>query len=119
MLAFGCPYGAGLLLAGEEPAPGTKVRGVDTGGMSRAEARQTLTREFAPSAAAPLDLRIGERAERAEPASLGLSLDAGATADRAARSGSDPFTVIGRLFAPADPDVEPVVRFDVAVDRCS
>ncbi|WP_327308397.1 VanW family protein [Streptomyces sp. NBC_01298] len=117
VLGFGGLYAAGLLLAGDEVAPGTKVRGVDIGGMSRAEARQTLNRALGPSAASPLELRIGERTERAQPATLGLSLDTGATVDRAARSGSDPVSVIGRLFSSGDPAVEPVVRLDEKAAR--
>ncbi|WUF68271.1 VanW family protein [Streptomyces nojiriensis] len=77
VVGFGGPYAAGLLLAGEEVAAGTKVRGVSLGGMTRDEARQTLDR------------------------ALGLSLDSAASADRAARTGSGPLTVIGRLFVRA------------------
>ncbi|MFJ7265275.1 VanW family protein [Streptomyces sp. NPDC099050] len=117
VLGFGGLYAAGLLLAGDDVAAGTKVRGVDIGGMSRAEARQTLNRALGPSASAPLELRIGERTERAQPAALGLSLDTGATVDRAARSGSDPVSVIGRLFSSGDPAVEPVVRLDEKAAR--
>lgn len=119
VLGFGGLYAAGLLLAGDDMASGTKVRGVDIGGMSRAEARQTLNRALGPSAAAPLALRIGERTEQAQPATLGLSLDTGATVDRAARSGSDPVSVIGRLFSSGDPDVEPVVRLDEKAARAA
>lgn len=119
VLGFGGLYAAGLLLAGDGMASGTKVRGIDIGGMSRAEARQTLNRALGPSAAAPLALRIGERTEQAQPATLGLSLDTGATVDRAARSGSDPVSVIGRLFSSGDPDVEPVVRLDEKAARAA
>ncbi|MGW5397964.1 VanW family protein [Streptomyces sp. NPDC003952] len=117
VLGFGGLYAAGLLLAGDDMAAGTKVRGIDIGGMSRAEARQTLNHALGPAAAAPLALRIGERTEQAAPATLGLSLDTGATADRAARSGSDPVSVIGRLFSSGDPAVEPVVRLDEKAAR--
>ncbi|MET9853343.1 VanW family protein [Streptomyces sp. NPDC006450] len=119
VLGFGGLYAAGLLLAGDDMAAGTKVRGVDIGGMSRAEARQTLNRALGPSAAAPLALRVGGRTEQAQPATLGLSLDTGATVDRAARSGSDPVSVIGRLFTSGDPDVEPVVRLDEKAARAA
>ncbi|MEV6950465.1 VanW family protein [Streptomyces sp. NPDC051183] len=112
-------YVAGLLLAGEDLAAGTKVRGVDIGGMSRSEAARVLDRELGPSAAAPLDLRVGDRSEQAGPGSLGLSLDAAATAGRAARSGADPVSVIGRLFSSGDPDVRPVVRLDEAAARAA
>ncbi|MFD7783228.1 VanW family protein [Streptomyces nojiriensis] len=71
----------------------------------------------AAGAAAPVALRIGERTEQADPAALGLSLDSAATADRAARTGSGPLTVIGRLFASGDPDLAPVVRLDEKAAR--
>ncbi|MFD6967341.1 VanW family protein [Streptomyces sp. NPDC059979] len=118
-VCFGGLYAAGLLLAGDDVAPGTKVHGVSIGGMSRAEARQTLDRELGPAAAAPVALRIGERTEQADPASLGLSLDSAATVERAARSGSGPLTVIGGLFASGDPDLRPVVRLDEKAARGS
>ncbi|MEU9800268.1 VanW family protein [Streptomyces sp. NPDC051000] len=112
VLGFGGLYVAGLLLTGSDIAEGTKVRGVDLGGMSRAEARRALDRELGPDAAAPVVLRVGDRSERLAPGALGLSLDTAATVDRAARSGSDPLTAIGRLFASGDPDVRPVVVLD-------
>ncbi|MFF3087048.1 VanW family protein [Streptomyces nojiriensis] len=71
----------------------------------------------AAGAAAPVALRIGEHTEQADPAALGLSLDSAATADRAARTGSGPLTVIGRLFASGDPDLAPVVRLDEKAAR--
>ncbi|MFD9406011.1 VanW family protein [Streptomyces sp. NPDC059989] len=119
VVGLGGLYAAGLLWAGEDVAPGTKVRGVDIGGMSRAEARQALDRGLGPAAAAPVGLRIGERTEQAEPGALGLSLDTAATAERAARSGSGPLTVIGRLFSSGDPDVDPVVRLDEKAARAA
>ncbi|MFD5414465.1 VanW family protein [Streptomyces nojiriensis] len=117
VVGFGRLYAAGLLLAGEEVAAGTKVRGVSIGGMTRDEARQTLDLALGPAAAAPVALRIGERTEQADPAALGLSLDSAATADRAARTGSGPPTVIGRLFASGDPDLAPGVRLDEKAAR--
>ncbi|MGW0364446.1 VanW family protein [Streptomyces sp. NPDC002990] len=119
VLGFGGLYAAGLLLAGGDVAPGTKVHGVDIGGMSRSAASEVLDRKLGPSAAAPVALRIGERTEEAAPAALGLSLDTAATAERAARPGSDPFTVIARLFSSGDPDARPVVRFDEKTARAS
>ncbi|MFE3645301.1 VanW family protein [Streptomyces sp. NPDC059169] len=120
VLTLGGLYGAGLA-AGDVPA-GTEVRGVDIGGMSRAEARRTLDRQLGNAFAAPLTMKIGDRVEKASPDSLGLSFDAAATADRAASGSSDPVSVIGRLFSSDHRDVEPVVRVDEhenrsAVDR--
>ncbi|MBT2406582.1 VanW family protein [Streptomyces sp. ISL-87] len=113
VLAFGGLYVTGLAVAGDDIADGTRVRGVDIGGMSRSEAKAVLDRELGPAAAAPMELKIGERTEKASPASFGLSLDSTSTTERASNTGSDPFTVIGRLFAPEkDRDVEPVIRVD-------
>ncbi|MEV0410648.1 VanW family protein [Streptomyces sp. NPDC050448] len=113
VLGFGGLYLTGLAVAGDAIADGTHVRGVDIGGMSRAEAKTALDRALGPAAAAPIELRIGDRSEKTAPAAFGLSLDTAATADRAAQAGSDPVTVIGRLLAPAEErEVEPVIRTD-------
>ncbi|WP_406002782.1 VanW family protein [Streptomyces sp. NBC_00829] len=111
VLGLGGLYIAGLVV-GDDIAEGTTVRGVGIGGMSRAEAQRVLDRKLGPDFAAPIALKIGDRVEKAEPAALGLSLDTVATADRAASAGSDPFTVIGRLFASGGGDVEPVIHAD-------
>ncbi|MFF4297504.1 VanW family protein [Streptomyces vinaceus] len=113
VLGFGGLYLTGLAAAGDAIADGTHVRGVDIGGMSRTEAKTALDRALGPAAAAPIELRIGDRTEKAAPAAFGLSLDTAATVDRAAQAGSDPFTVIGRLVTPAENrEVEPVIRTD-------
>ncbi|GHE25686.1 hypothetical protein CP980_05735 [Streptomyces vinaceus] len=113
VLGFGGLYLTGLAAAGDAIADGTHVRGVDIGGMSRTEAKTALDRALGPAAAAPIELRIGDRTEKAAPAAFGLSLDTAATVDRAAQTGSDPFTVIGRLVTPAENrEVEPVIRTD-------
>ncbi|MFK0252608.1 VanW family protein [Streptomyces sp. NPDC090445] len=119
VLGFGGLYLAGLAAAGDSIADGTSVRGVDIGGMSRTEARAALDRGLGQAAAAPITLKVeGGRTAQAVPAAFGLSLDTEATVDRAAQSGSDPFTVIGRLVTPAEKrEVEPVVRADGAADR--
>ncbi|MBW5484502.1 VanW family protein [Streptomyces bambusae] len=117
VLGLGGLYVTGLVVAGDEIATGTRVHGVDIGGMSRAEAGRVLDRDFTPLATAPIPLRIGDRTEQAVPAAFGLSVDTAATAERAAQAGSDPFTVIGRLFSRPDRDVEPVVREDGPVNR--
>ncbi|MEU7725561.1 VanW family protein [Streptomyces sp. NPDC040724] len=110
------------LVAGSDIDRGTRVLGVDIGGMSRGQAQQKLTRELGPAAAAPVAMKIGDHVEKAVPAALGLSLDTTATVDRAVRTGYGPATVIGRLFASADRELEPVIRMDeqtarAAVDR--
>ncbi|WP_329376313.1 VanW family protein [Streptomyces sp. NBC_01351] len=111
VLGLGGLYVAGLAV-GDDSAPGTRVRGVDIGGMSRAEAEHTLAATLGARAAVPIAVRVGDRVEQVAPASVGLSFDPAATADRAARSGFGPVDVIGRVFAFGDADVEPVIRTD-------
>ncbi|MGW6980504.1 VanW family protein, partial [Streptomyces sp. NPDC054932] len=121
VLGLGGLYGTAFAVGGDIDQ-GTRVLGVDIGGMSRAEARQALTRELGPAAAAPIEMKIGDRVEKADPAALGLSLDTDATLDRAVRPGNGPVEVVGSLFASAERDVAPVIRMDEqtareAVDR--
>ncbi|MFJ3202219.1 VanW family protein [Streptomyces sp. NPDC086989] len=118
VLGFGGLYLTGLAVAGDAIADGTHVRGVDLGGMSRPEAASALDHALGPAAATPIALRVGDRTEHATPAAFGLSLDTAATVDRAAQTGSDPFTVIGRLLTPAERrEVEPVIRTDGPTDK--
>ncbi|MEV6653742.1 VanW family protein [Streptomyces sp. NPDC051219] len=111
VLGLGGLYVTGLV-AGDDIAEGTRVRGVDIGGMSKAAAQRDLDRKLGQAFAAPVTMKIGDRIEKADPDALGLSLDTAATADRAASEGSDPVTVIGRLFASEGQDVEPAIRMD-------
>ncbi|MDI3403971.1 VanW family protein [Streptomyces cavernicola] len=105
-------YLAGSLVNGDGIDPGTQIRGVDVGGLSKAEARQKLERELAADEGAkPLPVRFGERESAVDPGAAGLSVDTEATVDKAARSGADPVTVIGGLFRTGG-DVDPVVHVD-------
>ncbi|MFD9729635.1 VanW family protein [Streptomyces sp. NPDC059072] len=116
VLGLGGLYVAGLA-AGDDIASGTRVRGVDIGGMSPAAAERKLTDALGPQATAPVAVRVGDRVEEVTPAAVGLSLDAAATVDRAAGEARGPFGVIGRLFASGNPDVEPVIRTDEKTAR--
>ncbi|MEV7169521.1 VanW family protein [Streptomyces sp. NPDC093224] len=118
VLVLGGLYVTGLV-AGADIDQGTHVRGVDIGGMSREQARHAVERELGPDAAAPVAMRIGDRVEKAAPATLGLSLDTDATVDRAVRKGLDPVSVVGGLFASGERRVEPVVRVDEATARAA
>ncbi|MEU6866191.1 VanW family protein [Streptomyces sp. NPDC046876] len=120
VLGFGGLYLVGLAAAGDAIADGTTVRGVDLGGMSRTQAKAALDRTLGPAAAAPIALRIEDRTAQAAPAAFGLSVDTAATVERAARTASDPLTVIGHLFGPAEGrEIEPVVRTDGPTDRAA
>lgn len=77
-------YGGGRIL------PGVQVAGVEVGGMSEAEAAQALASAWNGSS---LILRDGARTWSADPAALGIAIDAQASAATArawGRSGSGP-----------------------------
>ncbi|MEO3977881.1 VanW family protein [Streptomyces sp. CAU 1734] len=112
VVGVGALYLAGLLLTADRIPDGTLVRGVDIGGMSQSEARETLDRELKDVAAIPLRVTVGDRTDRVDPAAAGFGFDAGETAARAVRPAGDPFSVIAGLFASDGGTIEPVVRAD-------
>ncbi|MFF9011761.1 VanW family protein [Streptomyces sp. NPDC014870] len=119
LLAAGGLYAAGLIATGDEISEGTRVDGVDIGGMSREEARAKLTSAAPASWTAPIPVRIGGSTGTVVPATAGLSVDVAKTVDRAADPARDPVTVIGRLFSSDERNVEPVVRFDETKARAA
>jgi vancomycin resistance protein YoaR len=104
-------YLGGLLLTGGEIDAGTTVRGVEIGGLSRADAVRKLERRLEASGARAIPVRVGDRRGTVDPRRAGLSYDVRATVDRAARTGVDPLSVFGGLFRTGGA-VEPVVRLD-------
>ncbi|MFJ5998896.1 VanW family protein [Streptomyces sp. NPDC092370] len=104
-------YLAGLLLTGGEVDSGTTVRGVEIGGLSRAEAVRKLERDLRAAGARDLPVTVGDRTGTVDPEDAGLSYDVQETVDRAARTGADPLSVFGGLFRSGG-DIEPAVRLD-------
>ncbi|MEU7723430.1 VanW family protein [Streptomyces tibetensis] len=111
-------YLAGLVLTGGHIDSGTTVRGVDIGGLSRAEAVAKLERELGPAGTRELSVKVGERTGRVVPERAGLSYDVQETVDRAARTGADPFSVFGGFFRSGG-DIEPVVHLDEGKARAA
>ncbi|MFJ8294608.1 VanW family protein [Streptomyces sp. NPDC094447] len=111
-VAAGGLYVAGLVATGDDISAGTRVGGVDIGGMSRAEAQARLAAEAPAAWSAPIPVRVGDRASTIAPASAGLTVDVAKTAELAADPARDPFTVIGRLFSSGEREVEPVLAYD-------
>ncbi|GAA3245694.1 VanW family protein [Streptomyces labedae] len=109
-VGFGGLYLAGLLASSDEVPAGTRVSGVDIGGLSRSQAREKLVRDLGGAWSDPVKVRIGDRSAAID--ATGFSLDSDETVARAAQSGSDPFTVIGRLFTSGDREVQPVIRVE-------
>ncbi|MFJ4709132.1 VanW family protein [Streptomyces anulatus] len=113
---FGGLYLVGLGTGGDIPA-GTRVSGVDLGGLSNSQARDRLDSSLGGAWSEPVRVRLGDSDGTVRVS--GISLDTEETVARAAQAGSDPFTVIGRLFANSDREVEPVIRVDEAKARAS
>ncbi|MFF5503620.1 VanW family protein [Streptomyces roseolus] len=113
-VAAGGLYMAGLVATGDDISAGTRAGGVDIGGLSRAEAAERLRAQAPAAWTAPLVVKVGERTESVSPAAAGLTVDAEATAEKAADPSKDPFTVIGRLFSSGDREIEPVLAQDPA-----
>lgn len=60
---------------------GTTIEGVSVGGQSRSEAIATLKDELGPRASRPLEVQLGDRTAKLDPAKAGLSVDYPATVD--------------------------------------
>jgi vancomycin resistance protein YoaR len=116
-LGFGGLYLAGLLASGDVVPAGTRVSGVDIGGLNRSQAQDKLDKHIGEAWSSPMTVRIGDRTGTIDARAAGLSLDSEETVTRAARAGAGPLTVIGGLFTAADRDIEPVIRVDEAKAR--
>lgn len=111
-VGFGGLYLAGLLLTGGDVDAGTTVRGVDIGGLSRAEAVRKLEQRLGAAGSRELAVTVGDRKGTVDPRQVGITFDYEKTVDLAARTGdADPFSVIGGLFRSGGA-VEPVVEVD-------
>ncbi|MEV4940780.1 VanW family protein [Streptomyces zaomyceticus] len=113
-VAAGGLYVAGLVATGDDISAGTRVGGVDIGGMSRAEAQAKLAAEAPAAWSAPIPVRVGDHAAKVEPAAAGMTVDLAKTVDEAADPSRDPFTVIGRLFSSGEREIRPVLAYDSA-----
>ncbi|MEV6250105.1 VanW family protein [Streptomyces sp. NPDC051742] len=118
-VAAGGLYVAGLLTAGEDISAGTRVAGVDIGGMSRAQAEARLAAQAPAAWSAPIPVKVGDRATTVDPAAAGLTVDLAKTADLAADPSRDPFTVIGRLFSSGEREIRPVFAYDAEKTRAA
>ncbi|MER7515673.1 VanW family protein [Streptomyces sp. NPDC126499] len=110
-------YVAGLVATGDDISEGTRVGGVDIGGLSRSEAAARLTSAAPAAWKDPMRVTVGDTITALDPAEAGLTVDVAATAERAADPSRDPVTVIGRLFSSGSRDIDPVVSFDATKAR--
>ncbi|WP_405961859.1 VanW family protein [Streptomyces sp. NBC_00024] len=117
VVGFGGLYLVGLLVSGDDVPAGTRVSGVDIGGLSSSQAREKLDNSLGGAWSEPVKVRLGGSDGTVDVD--GISLDSKETVTQAAQAGSDPFTVIGRLFTSDGREVEPVIRVDEAKARAS
>ncbi len=95
-----------FLRGGEEGAiaKGTRVAGIDVGGMTEAEATQVLNERLLPQSKKPLLVKVDDRTQQITPAQAGLAVDIAATVKEAMK---DP-----GAFHLGSREVPPVVRED-------
>lgn len=99
-LGAGVIYSGGIL-------PGVRSAGIDVGGLSQAEAASRLR-----SGWDTLTLRDGNRTWNFDPALLGITLDADATAQAAYQQGRNAGSPLQAIFGSAN--VPPVLHIDLA-----
>lgn len=106
-------YVVGYLVAGDKLPRNAAVSGVEVGGLSSAAARERLTTELGPRAAAPLELRAGEQQTTLDPQQAGLSLDVDASLEAAGSGASLDPRAIWRVLTGGSP-TEAVAAVDDA-----
>ncbi len=117
-------YIGGYFLTGDRVPSGTRVLGVDVGGLSPASAEKRLDTELADRTEAPIRFNHDGETYPVLPATDGLSLDVTETVQTAGGGRSwNPAQMIDILTGP-EADVEPVVdvdreRLDAAIAQIS
>ncbi|MGH3350534.1 MAG: VanW family protein [Nocardioides sp.] len=110
IVAFG-GWAAAYAVAGDKIAEGTKVAGVDIGGMTAAEATPLLEQEFAPAHSQPINVTAGGKTTEVNPAEAGLKFDAEATIEKAGAARSWSPAKLWRHFTGGG-TLEPVIEAD-------
>lgn len=104
-------YGVGYFLAGDRLPSGTRVAGVDVGGMRAGEARTVLQSELVPRIGRPVQATVAGFEFELDPQESGLTLDIDATIDEALGGGPwDPRHML--QVTTGGGDVTPVVVVD-------
>jgi vancomycin resistance protein YoaR len=96
--ALGVAYGADLLFSSGSVPRGTTVAGVSVGGLSLADAEQTLRTQIEPRTTRPVSVTAGEARSELDPRVAGLAVDWSATLDRAGAQPLNPITRITSFF---------------------
>ena len=110
IVAFG-GWAAAYAIAGDKIAEGTKVAGVNIGGMTAAEATPLLDQKFAPAHSQPINVTADGKTTEVNPAEAGLRFDAEATIEKVAAGRSWSPAKLWRHFTGGDA-LEPVIEVD-------
>ena len=103
VVVLGALYVAGWFLTGTRLPADVTVAGVQLGGMSTAEARQTLEDELLPREDEPVRLVSGEESFEIVPDDVGLALDVDASVDRAGGTRSwDPRDILALVVGSSE-----------------
>ncbi|MGQ0466369.1 MAG: VanW family protein [Sporichthyaceae bacterium] len=105
-------YVLAIVLVGSDVPKGTRVAGVDIGGMSRTAAQAKIAGSVPGTMPSKLSLAAADRTFDIVPAQSGLSIDAAATAKAAQGNTKSPAVALRALFG-RDREVDPVVVADV------
>lgn len=103
-------YVIALISVGSGIPRGTTVMGTSIGGMSEAEAKSVLAKQFESQAKTPITVTSGRKTFDIVPAEAGLSFDVDATVALAAEHTYNPFALIGNFFTHRT--LDPVVIVD-------
>ena len=109
----GGAYSAAYLAAGDRVPRGTTVAGVEIGGQTPAEARQTLDEELASRTDRPVRVSVDGDTLRLPADDLGLAVDVEASVDAAGGGRSWDPTRLWDYYTGGD-DLEPVLDVDEA-----
>ena len=105
-------YLAGWFMTGDRIPSGTRVAGVEIGGLSTEAARDKLTSQLADEASAPVTFSYDGNTYALQPARAGLDIDVDQTVQDAGGGHSwNPVRMVDLLFG-SGRDVEPVVTVD-------
>ncbi|HEX3258563.1 MAG TPA: VanW family protein [Pseudonocardia sp.] len=91
-------YGGDLALSAGSVPRGVTVAGVPVGGLSFADAEQTLRTQIGPRTARPVPVTAGDATSTVDPAAAGLSVDWTATIAQAEHQPLNPITRIESFF---------------------
>lgn len=98
LAVFGIAYGVDYALTKGDVPRGTTVGGVAVGGMSPAEARETLERELGGVVDEPTEAAAGDMSSTFVPAQAGLSINWDETVAQLGTESLNPIVRLGGLF---------------------